>query len=161
MPQTKFEKLVFMFMTVTISVTAFALYNVAISMGSMSNRVFLAAIKEIPVEFIFAFSLEAVFVYKAAQKLAFQFVDPKTDRPVLIILAITAMTVSIMCPAMSLIATVVHNGINADIISNWFQKMVFNFPFAFFTQIFFIGPFVRLIFRAIFRNNATELNVQE
>lgn len=149
-----------MFITVTISVTAFAIYNVAISMGSMSNDVFPVAIKEIPIEFIFAFSLEVAFVYKAALRLAFQFVDPKKDRPELIILAITSMNVAIMCPAMSLIAAAIHNGINVNIISNWFQKMVFNFPFAFFTQIFFIGPLVRFIFRTIFRNNVIELEVK-
>ncbi|WP_005037026.1 DUF2798 domain-containing protein [Holophaga foetida] len=154
MPQTKFEKLFFMALTVLVSVTAFTVYNVAIAMGSMSNRVFLLAAREIPVEFTVAFILESAIVYKAAERMAFRFVDPRTDRPMVVILGITAMTICLMCPAMSFVATILYNGINCEIISNWLQKMVYNLPFAFFTQIFIIGPFVRFVFRAAFRSEA-------
>jgi len=156
MPQTKFQKLFFMFLTVLISVNAFVIYNIAISMGSMSNRVFIIARKEIAVEFVIAFLLEVLFAARLAEKLAFRVVNPKEDKPIFIILAITCMTILIMCPAMSFAATIIYNGVNAEFISHWLQKIAYNFPFAFFSQIFFIGPFVRLIFGFLFKDQHME-----
>lgn len=152
MPRTTFQKLFFMFLTVLLSVHAFVIYNIAISMGSMSNHVFLLARKEVPLEFVIAFLLEALFAARMAEKMAFKMVDPRTDKPIVIILAITCSTVLIMCPAMSFAATIIYNGININFVANWIQKIVFNFPFAFFTQIFLIGPVVRFVFRCIFKH---------
>lgn len=154
MPQTRIEKLFFMFLTVLLSVLAFTVYNTAISLGSMSNRVFPLAMRELPLEFSIAFLLEVLFFNKLADRLAFRFVDPRTENPFVIILAITAMTICLMCPTMSLAATIIYNGIDPQFVSNWLQKLCHNFPFAFFTQIFFIGPIVRLAFRSLFRKNA-------
>ncbi len=157
MPQTKFETLFFMFVTVLISVHAFVVYNGAIAMGSLSNQVFAGIYREVPLEFGIAFALMALGVGRASKHLAFRLVDPKLDRPVVVMLAITCMTVLIMCPAMSLAATVLHHGFTREFLAHWLQKVAFNFPFAFFTQIFWIGPLVRWIFRRVFRNTATTL----
>lgn len=156
MPQTKFQKYFFMSLTVLLSVTAFTTYNVAIFKGGMSGEAFLLALREIPVEFLLAFLLEATVVYRAAEKIAFSLVDPRKDAPVFVMLAITCASVWIMCPAMSFLATVLYNGLNGEFLSNWLQKVVFNFPFAFFIQIFLVGPVVRLVFRTVFRDR-TEL----
>ena len=151
MPRTKSEKLFFMFLTVLISVAAFTTYNIALSMRALSNKVFLLAVREIPVELLIAFLLEALVANKLAERLAFRFVDPAKDRPIVIVLAITAMTICIMCPAMSFAATILYNGFDTEFMANWLQKIFCNFPFAFFTQIFFIGPLTRLVFRSVFR----------
>jgi len=164
MPRTKVQKLFFIFLTVLISVIAFAIYNVAISMGSMSNRVFLIASKEVPVELVIAFSLEVLFVARSAENIAFRIIDPRTERPIFIILAITCSTVLIMCPAMSLAATLLYNGITTELFSHWLQKLVYNFPFAFFSQIFLIGPLVRFLFGLLFRQESPEavaVSIQE
>lgn len=36
------------------------------------------------------------------------------------------------------------------LLAEWLKLMCFNFPFAFFTQLFFIQPTVRSVFRQIF-----------
>ena len=36
------------------------------------------------------------------------------------------------------------------VLVQWLRLMCFNFPFAFFTQLFFIQPFVRTLFKLIF-----------
>ena len=72
------------------------------------------------------------------------------------------LTVSIMCPLMSFIATILYDGIinvgmnNASLsyflinfIPMWLQKVVLNFPFALITQLFFIQPLVRTLFKKI------------
>ena len=73
-----------------------------------------------------------------------------------------------MCPLMSFLATILYDGIinvgfnNASIseftinfIPFWIQKIVINFPFALMSQMFFIQPITRAIFRTIFIKNNT------
>jgi len=38
----------------------------------------------------------------------------------------------------------------ADPAANWLKLVCFNFPFAWFTQVFFIQPLVRTIFKRTF-----------
>jgi hypothetical protein len=42
------------------------------------------------------------------------------------------------------------------LLANWLKLVCFNFPFAYFTQLFFIQPFVRIVFKAIFRKQIKE-----
>ena len=39
------------------------------------------------------------------------------------------------------------------LLANWLRLVCFNFPFAFFTQLFFIQPAVRTIFKSVFRKD--------
>lgn len=55
-----------------------------------------------------------------------------------------------MCPMMSFVATVLFKGVDSQIIAKWLQTSALNFPMALCWQIFFAGPFVRMIFRKIF-----------
>ena len=107
-----------------------------------------------------AFLLEFFIVDKLAHALAFRIVTPN-DRPIVITLAISAMIICIMCPVMSLIATVLFKNAGSNIISTWFQTTFFNFPVAFFWQMFYCGPCIRFIFGKMFPNkeNAVEKNV--
>ena len=68
-------------------------------------------------------------------------------------MVISAITVCFMCPIMSFIATVLFQGVNADLIANWLQIAVRNFPMALCWQIFYAGPLVRWIFGKIFRQS--------
>ena len=70
------------------------------------------------------------------------------DRPQLITFAISICICCIMCPVMSLIATVLFN--KPDFCT-WVQTWARNFPMAICYQLFYCGPLVRLIFRTIFR----------
>ena len=40
------------------------------------------------------------------------------------------------------------------LLANWIKLVCFNFPFAFFSQLFFIQPFIRTCFKAVFRRKA-------
>ncbi len=39
------------------------------------------------------------------------------------------------------------------LLANWLKLVCFNFPFAYFSQLFFIQPLVRTIFRALFKKD--------
>ena len=84
---------------------------------------------------------------KLATRLAFTVVRP-TDRPQLITCAISTMIVCIMCPTMSLIATLLFK---EPSFGTWVQTFGCNMPMALIWQLLFCGPLARLIFRTLFR----------
>ena len=72
--------------------------------------------------------------------------------------AIICATVGLMCPAMSFIAAFLYypyyEGFNIfTLLANWLKLVCFNFPFAFFTQLFFIQPLIRTVFKLLFRKD--------
>lgn len=75
--------------------------------------------------------------------------------------AIICATVGLMCPAMSFLAAIFYYpyyaGFNIfTLLANWLKLVCFNFPFAFFTQMFFIQPFVRVAFKLLFHKQIKE-----
>ena len=151
MPKTKTQEIVFAIMMVIVMVYAMVTYNVALNMGGLSNKVFLIALKELPIMGIIAFLIEGLFVSKIARKKAMKIVDVKRDNPFMMVIMMSIVTVCLMCPTMSFIATIMHHGVNTNFIANWFQAIVLNFPMALCWQLFYAGPFVRFIFRKIFK----------
>lgn len=148
---TKFQQVIYALLTVIITLHLFVFYNLAIEMGGMSNQVFIAAREVIAIEFIIAFLLEIFIDGPLSLKLAFGVVNPREDKPYIVTTAIICATVCLMCPMMTFVATIMYNGISIEFLANWMEKIVFNFPLAFFSQLFFIQPFVRFIFGAIFK----------
>jgi hypothetical protein len=107
------------------------------------------------IEFCLAYCLEIFMGSPCSFKLACKVFDPRNTHPVLFETAIICATVGLMCPTMSLIAAFLYYpyymGFNIlTLLANWFKLVCFNFPFAFFSQLFFIQPFVRTVFKLIF-----------
>lgn len=147
MPKNKFQDAVFTVIMATIMVYGMVVYNVALNTGGVSSKTFVSALRELPIMVPIAFVLEFFIVGKIARKLAFSVMKP-TDRPQLITYAISVCICCIMCPIMSLAATFVFN---KPSFGTWVQTWALNFPMAICYQMFYCGPLVRLIFRAIFR----------
>jgi len=156
MPTTRFQRIVFAFLTVAITVHLFVFYNLAIAMGGMSNQVFAASRGVIGVEFLFAILLEIFIAGPLSEKLAFRVVNPREDKPYIVTTAIICATVGLMCPMMSFVATILYNGFSAEFLAQWMQKIVFNLPFAFFSQLLFIQPLVRFLFGVLFKKQIRE-----
>ena len=129
-----------------VMVYAMICYNISLSVGGMQNFVFLAAFKEIIIMWPIAVALELLFVGKLAQKLAFRFVTPGKDPMIMIVLAISAMSVCLMCPLMSLVATILFKNAGVEFVAVWLQTTALNFPMALCWQIFIAGPLVRNVF---------------
>lgn len=151
MPKTKFQDVVFTIMMVIVMVYGMVVYNIAMDMGGMTNQIFLMAFGELPVMGVIGFVLEMLIAGPLSKKLAFCMVTPGKDKMIEVILAISAMTVCLMCPMMSFAATVLFKGVDSQLIAKWVQLTVTNFPMALGWQIFIAGPLVRLIFGKIFR----------
>ena len=105
MPKTKFQNVIFTLMMSFLMVYAMICYNISLNIGGMSNQVFLMAFGEMRIMWPVAFILEFFLVDSLAHKLTFRMVTPQ-DRPIVITLAISIMIICIMCPIMSLIATI-------------------------------------------------------
>ncbi len=151
MPKTKFQKVIFTILMVFVMVYAMICYNISLNIGGMANHVFLDAFHELVIMGPVAFILDFFLYGSLSKKLAFRIVNPAEDKPIMIILAISSITVCLMCPSMSLVATLLFKNPGKEVIAIWLQTTALNFPMAFFWQIFFAGPLVRKIFGAIFK----------
>lgn len=151
MPKTKFQNVIFTAMMSFLMVYAMICYNIALNTGIMSNEVFLSAFHEMIIMWPAAFILEFFIIDKLAHMIAFRVVTPK-DRPFVITATISIAIICIMCPVMSFIATLLFKNSGTQFIAVWLQTTFLNFPVAFFWQLCYCGPLIRLIFRVIFKN---------
>lgn len=168
--------MVFAFLTVVITVHAYVFYSLYVVNGGTLMAVtgesgVIAAINAqggvymfgrmlpiwavILIEFCFAYGLEILMGSPCSFRLASRVFDPRKNHPMIFESAIICATVGLMCPAMSFLAAIFYYPYYAGfhvltLLANWLKLVCFNFPFAFFTQMFFIQPFVRVLFKLLF-----------
>ena len=147
MPKTLFERVFFTIVMAAIMVYGMIVYNVALATGGVTNATFLMALHEMPIMVPVACILEFFVVEKLATALAFTFMRP-TDRPQFITYAISLMIVCIMCPVMSLVATILFK---EPSFGTWVHTWGCNMPMALCWQLLYCGPLSRFIFRLLFR----------
>lgn len=176
MPRNQFQRMIFALLTVIITVHAYVFYSLYVINGNFFMSIegatgVLDGIRlnggvmvfghPVPIwavvliEFCLAYTLECTIGSPCSFRLAAKIFDPKTTHPVLFETAIICATVGIMCPAMSFLAAIIYYpyyaGFNMlTLLANWLKLVCFNFPFAFFTQLFFIQPLIRTLFKLIF-----------
>lgn len=176
MPRNQFQRMIFALITVVITVHAYVFYSLYVVNGGTlmelngANSVIDAINKQggvymfgtylpiwavILIEFCCAYMLEVIMGSPTSFKLASKVFDPRKTNPVIFETAIICATVGLMCPAMSFLAAFMYYpyyaGFNIiTLLAVWIKLVCFNFPFAFFTQLFFIQPFVRKVFKIIF-----------
>jgi hypothetical protein len=118
------------------------------------------------VEFCFAYALECALGSPTSFKLACRVFNPAETHPVLFETAIICATVAIMCPTMSFLAAWFYypyaTGFHlVTLLANWFKLVCFNFPFALLSQLFFIQPLVRTVFRFLFQKDIAARSVPQ
>lgn len=179
MPRNQAQRMVFALITVIVTVHAFVFYSLYVVNGNALMEAtgasgVLEAIRiqggvymfgrmvpiwvVIIVEFCLAYLLEIFMGSPCSFKLALRVFDPRKNHPMMFETSIICATVGLMCPAMSFIAAFLYypyyEGFSIIALLAMFLKLVcFNFPFAFFSQLFFIQPFVRSAFRLLFRKD--------
>ncbi|MCD8053517.1 MAG: DUF2798 domain-containing protein [Lachnospiraceae bacterium] len=179
MPRNQFQRMIFALITVVITVHAYVFYSLYVINGATLIEVngadsVLHAIQAqggvymfgrmlpiwavILVEFCFAYGLECLMGSPLSFKLACKNFNPQETHPVIFESAIICATVGLMCPAMSFLAAcfyyLYYSGFHlATLLANWLKLVCFNFPFAFFSQLFFIQPLVRTVFKFLFQRD--------
>ena len=179
MPKNQFQRMVFAFLTVLVTVHAYVFYSLYVVNGSTLMTVnqadsvisaidaqggvymfgrFLPIWAVVIIEFMFAYFLEVAMGSPCSFKLASRMFDPAKTHPVLFETVVICMTAAIMCPAMSFIAAWLYypyyGGFDIfTLLANWLKLVCLNFPFAILSQVFFIQPLIRTVFGFIFKNN--------
>lgn len=187
MPRNQFQRMVFAFLTVVVTVHAYVFYSLYVVNGSLLMEItgensVLGAINAqggvymfghmmpiwsvVVIEFCFAYSLECLVGSPLSFRMASRMFDPRKNHPMIFETVIISCTVLIMCPAMSFIAAWLYYpyyaGFNfLTLLANWLKLVCYNFPFAFFSQIFFIQPLVRWVFGKIFAKDIASRKHQE
>ena len=184
MPRNQFQRMVFAFLTVLITVHAYVFYSLYVVNGTTlmningTNSVLTAIHQQggvymfgrfvpiwtvVLVEFCLAYLLEILMGSPCSFRLASKVFDPAKNHPMMFESAIICATVGLMCPAMSFLAALLYypyyEGFHViTLLANWLKLVCFNFPFAFFTQLFFIQPLVRTLFKLLFRKDIEKRN---
>ncbi len=179
MPRNQFQRMVFAFITVVITVHAYVFYSLYVVNGDALMQIngtssVIAALNKqggvfmcgsylpiwgcILIEFCLAYLLENFMGSPLSFKLACRVFNPAKNHPMIFETVIICATVLLMCPAMSFIAAWLYYPYYAGfdiftLLANWLKLICYNFPFAFFSQLFFIQPAVRVIFKALFRKD--------
>ncbi len=139
-------------------------YNVAWKLGyptlpggfsNMTNDVFLGALVEAAYMWIFVFIFSNLWGNRPGAGLAGRLVDPKRDNPFLCTLVRSGCTVLVMCPTMSLVASILFNVVLAgdspvQLPAIWVGTLIKNFPMALLWNLFATGPVSRLLFAKLF-----------
>lgn len=179
MPKNQAQRMIFALLTVIVTVHAYVFYSLYVINGSTFMTLtgepsVLKAIRAmggisvfghpvpiwaiIVIEFALAYLLEITVGSPLSFKLACGVFDPRKDHHMLFETAVICATVGIMCPAMSFLAAILYypyyTGFHfLTLLANWLKLVCFNFPFAFFSQLFFIQPLVRTVFKFLFCRN--------
>ena len=136
---------------VLLMATTMALYNKYLVYGTFSREVFrqtaIAFCQKAPIAFVLQFFFVQKFVGKQCAKYP-------TDNKLVYYAIRTGFTVLVMCPIMSFVSNLTLmiqlNWSFSQLLSNWIPKMVVNWIFAYFVQIFMLGPVNRMLFGFIF-----------
>jgi hypothetical protein len=151
MPKNRVQTAIFTIMMVLVMVYGMICYNITLEVGSLSNFVFLEAMPELAFMGPIAFLIDMLVVSPIVSRRAVKVVGPHPQTPFAMVAAISALSVQLMCPLMSLAATlIIKRPANVDILATWIQTTVLNLPMAFFWQFFVAGPVVRGVFGALF-----------
>ena len=164
MPKNKAQGAIFgILMSITMAY-GMEVYNVAWKMGiptmpggfsNMTNDVFLGALVEASYMWLFVFLFSNLWGTRGGAALAARLTDSKRDSTFIRGTIRSCCTVLIMCPTMSLVASVLFNVILAgmpvaQLPAIWVGTLIKNFPMALLWNLFAAGPVSRLVFAKCF-----------
>ena len=164
MPRTKTQGILFGLIMSYAMAIGMEVYNIAIKMGfnldmggfsSMTNAVFPAALVEASYMGLFVFLFSSLYGNRVGAAFANRVSDPKKDNPYFCQLMRQAGTIAVMCPTMSMVASILFNVILArqpvtQLPAIWVGTVIKNFPMAFFWNMFAAAPFTRWLFGKLF-----------
>ena len=164
MPITKTQGIIFGLIMSYAMAIGMEVYNIAIKMGfnlqmggfsSMTNAVFPAALIEASYMGLFVFLFSNLYGNRIGAAFSAKVSDPAKDNPYFCQLMRQAGTIAVMCPTMSMVASILFNVILANqpvtqLPAIWVGTVIKNFPMAFFWNMFAAAPFTRWLFRVLF-----------
>lgn len=119
--------------------------------SSMTNAVFPTALLEASYMGLFVFLFSNLYGNRVGAAFSAKVSAPAKDNPYFCQLMRQAGTIAVMCPTMSMVASVLFNVILAgqsvtQLPAIWVGTVIKNFPMAFFWNMFAAAPFTRWLF---------------
>lgn len=160
MPKTKVQGVVFGLLMSYVMAYGMEVYNVAIKEGfnlnvggfsTMTNQVFLGALIEASYMGAFVFITSSLYGNRLGAAFAERHTDVTRDNPYFCRVMRQAGTVAVMCPTMSMIASILFNVILAgqslvNLPAIFVGTLLKNFPMALFWNMFAAAPFCHFVF---------------
>ena len=146
------SKLVFSLLMVFFMAMGMSIYNTALYSGGLSLSCLTQALHTFVIEFPIAFILSFFIASKSANYLTLKLINPQ-NKPKVFSLCMSVFMVSFMVIMMSLVNTLLHNGLSMALPSQWLQSIADNFIAALPLQLCLAGPIVRKIFQYIMSIN--------
>lgn len=170
MPRNRKQGMIFGLIMSYAMAYGMEVYNVAIKQGfnlqvggfsTMSNHVFLDALIEALYMGVFVFIISNLYGNRVGAAFAAKYTNPEKDNPYFCRIMRQAGTVAIMCPSMSLVASILFNLIMggaslANLPAIWVGTVLKNFPMAFFWNMFAAAPFTHWAFEKLFPEEKEE-----
>jgi len=164
MPKTKTQGIIFGLIMSYVMAYGMEVYNIAIKEGfslkpgglsNMTNSVFPEALLEASYMGVFVFVFSSLWGNRLGAAFAKRHTSPQKDNPYFCRVMRQAGTVAVMCPTMSLCASVLFNIILAgnsvaQLPAIWTGTVLKNFPMAFFWNMFAAAPFSHWLFEKIY-----------
>lgn len=161
MPKTGKQRIVFGILMSFVMAYGMEIYNVSIQMGynlterlgysSITYAVFAAAAKETLFMGVIVFAASNLIGNRAGIMVMNRYCDTEKDNPYFCRIMRQAGTIAVMCPLMSLIASLIFQIAAggrpiAQLPVIWIGTVLKNFPMAFFWNMFAAAPLVHWIF---------------
>ena len=112
MPKTKLESVVFTALMVFCMVFSMTCYTGVLRAGGVTYGLFAQSIREMWIEFAFVFLLVFFGVSRIAPRIALKLLHPRELPQILFTLVVQGLTVSMVVPAVTLFASLLHGGVN-------------------------------------------------
>lgn len=159
MPKNKTQGIIFGIIMSYAMAYGMEVYNIAIKEGvnlaaggfsNMTNLIFWEALKEAAYMGVIVFLFSNLWGNRLGAAFAARHCDPQKDNPYICRLLRQAGTVAVMCPTMSLAASILFNVILGgapvwQLPAIWVGTFIKNFPMAFFWNMFAAAPFTHWI----------------
>ena len=107
MPKTKPQKVFFSVVMAVLMVYPMELYNLALEQGGLKNELLWRPFLDLPLMGVLVIVLESLIAGPVARRVMRRHFDPEKDKPIFCTLAVQWVTVTLMCPMMSLAATLI------------------------------------------------------
>ena len=164
MPRNKLHGIVFGIIMSYAMAYGMEVYNIAVKEGvnlaaggfsNMPGGIFWDALIEALYMGLFVLLFSNLWGNRIGAAFAARHCDPQKDNPYICQLLRQAGTVAVMCPTMSLVASILFNIIlggapAVQLPAIWIGTLLKNFPMAFFWNMFAAAPFTHWLFGKIF-----------
>ena len=165
MPKSRFQGFIFGVIMSYAMALGMEIYNIAVreevnlasgGFSNMTDAVFAEALKEASYMGLLVILFSNLWGNRIGAAIGARHCDPETDSPCICRIFRQAGTVAVMCPTMSLAASVLFNILPGSVPLTqlpavWAGTVMKNFPMAFFWNMFAAAPFTRWICGKIFR----------